>query len=128
VATRAILAELPAVLILMAACTFARQSEVGSLEVFDEDSAPGRGRNVFCLVTIGASDAGMLSCECKAGLSVVQGLAAWFPVNQLEIGAVVLRMALRTIFAGGIRVCPHGMHAAPLGYPFADFRVAFKTL
>jgi hypothetical protein len=70
----------------------------------------------------------MLSRKGKAGLAVVHGLAVWFPVNQLKIGAVVLRMAVHTIFVAGIRVCPHGVHAAPLGYPFADFRVAFQTL
>ena len=60
-------------------------------------------------------------------MHVIHGLAAWLPMNELKIGAVVLRMAARTIFAGLIRVHPRGVHTAPLRYAFAYLRVTFKT-
>src|SRR6267143_6646938 len=69
----------------------------------------------------------MLSHQSKAGLAVVHGLPAWLPMNELKIGAIVLRMAARTILAGSIRVHPHGVHSAPLRQALADVRVAFKT-
>jgi hypothetical protein len=69
----------------------------------------------------------MFLCERKAGLAVVHGLAVWLPVNDLKIGAIMLRMARRTIFAGTICFNPYGVHPAPLRYPCSDFGVAFKT-
>lgn len=127
-ATRAILSDLAVVLILMAACTFTRKSKIGSLDVFDEDSATRSGRNIFWFVALLAGYSGMLPHQSKAGFAVVHRLAAWLPMNELKIGAVVLRMAARAILAGSIRVHPDGMHAAPLRQAFAYLRVAFKTL
>lgn len=69
----------------------------------------------------------MFLCERKTGLAVVHGLAVWFPVNDLKIGAIMLRMAGRAIFTCAIRFNPHGVHPAPLRYPFADFGVTFKA-
>ncbi len=126
-AARAILAELAAVLILMAAYTFTGKPKIGSLEIFDEDSATREGRNIFWFVAFLAGYSSMLPYQREAGLAVVHGLAAWLPMNELKIGAVVLRMAARTILAGFIRVHPRGMHTAPLRHAFAYLRVTFKA-
>lgn len=111
----------------MAACALARESEISSIEIFDYYSAPRTAGNEISLVATRARDSRMLSREREAGLAVVHGLAVWFPVNDLKIRAVMLRMAGRAIFAGAIRFDPHGVHPAPLRYPFADFGVTFKT-
>jgi hypothetical protein len=127
VAVRAILAELTAVLILVAAYAFLSKSKIGLLEVFHEDSAARSGRNIFWFMTLLAGYSSMLPCQGEAGLAVVHDLTAWLPMNELKIGAVVLRMAARTILAGFIRVHPRGVHAAPLRHAFAYLRVTFKT-
>lgn len=90
-------------LVLVAACTLAGESEVSPIEVFNEYPTPRRGRNEFRLVALRARDSGMLPCESEAGLAMVHRLAAWFPVNELKIRSVMLRVAARTIFAGAIR-------------------------
>jgi hypothetical protein len=48
-------------------------------------------------------------------------------VNELKIDPIVVGMTGRALFAGSIRFDPHRMHAAPLGYSFANFRVAFQA-
>jgi hypothetical protein len=127
VAGRAILPDLAAVLILMAARALARESKIGSVEVFYEDPATRYGRNIFRFVALLAGYSSMLSHQSEAGLAMVYGLSAWLPMNELKISAVVLRMAARAIVAGSIRVHPHGVHAAPLRHAFAYLRVTFKT-
>jgi hypothetical protein len=97
------------------------------IEVLDQYSTSRGTGNEISLVAIRARDSGMLSRERKASLAVVHGLAVWFPMNNLKIGSVMLRMAARAIFARAIRFHPHGVHPPPLRYPFADFGVAFKT-
>jgi hypothetical protein len=69
----------------------------------------------------------MLPGERKARLAVVHGFAARFPVNQLKIGAVMVGMARRAIFAGSVRFNPLRMHSAPLRNPFPNFGVAFHA-
>jgi hypothetical protein len=127
VTARAILAELATVLILVAAYAFLSKSKIGLLELFHEDAAARSGRNIFWFMTLLASYSSMFPRQSEARLAVVHGLAAWFPMNELKIGAVVLRMAARTILAGFIRVHPRGVHTAPLRYAFAYLRVTFKT-
>jgi hypothetical protein len=105
----------------------AGKSEVSAIEVFNEYRTARPGRNEFRLVAVRASDPGMLPCECETRLAVIHRLAAWFPVNEPKIGAIVLRVAGRAIFAGSIRAYPDGMHAAPLRQAFAYLRVALQT-
>lgn len=126
-ATRAIFSELAAVLVLVAACTLGGEPEISSTEVFDQYSTSRCTWNEISFVATRARDSRMLSGEREAGLAVVHGLAVWFPVNDLKVGAVMFRMAGHTIFAGSIRFYPRGMHSAALRYPFADFRMAFQT-
>jgi hypothetical protein len=90
VATCAIFPNLAAVFVLMAGCAFTGESEVSPTEVFDEDPSASSGRNEVRFVAVRASDAGMFSRESEAGLAMVQRLAAWFPVNELKFGAIVL--------------------------------------
>jgi len=111
----------------MTANAFARESEISSIEIFNQYSISRGAENEISFVTIRAGDSRMLSRQGKAGLAVVHGLAVWFPVNDLKVGAVMLRVAGYTIFAGAIRFNPHGVHPAPLRYPFADLRVTFKA-
>jgi hypothetical protein len=127
VAARTVLPDLSAVLILMATGAVARKSEISSIEIFDQNSTASRARNEISLVAIRAGDSSMLPRKCEARLGMVHGLAAWFPMNELKIGAVVLRMASRTILAGAIRGYPHGVHAAPLGHAVAYLGVTVKT-
>ena len=68
-----------------------------------------------------------LGVKGEAGLGVVHGFAAGFPMNKLKIDAVVVRMAARAVFAGAVRRYPNGVHAAPLRHAFAYLRVTFKT-
>ena len=70
-ATRAILANLATMFVLMAARALTRESEVRTIEVFDEYSTPRGGRNEVHLVAARASDAGVLPGECETGLAVI---------------------------------------------------------
>jgi hypothetical protein len=126
-AARAIFSELAPMLVLMTACTFAREPKISSIEIFNYYSTSRGAENEISLVATPARDSRMLPGEHKAGFAMVHGLAVRFPVNDLKIGAVMLRMAGRTIFASAIRFYPHGVHSAPLRYPFADFRMTFQT-
>jgi hypothetical protein len=69
----------------------------------------------------------MLSRECEAGLAVVHGFAAWLPMNELKIGAVVVRMTARAVLTGSICGYPDGVHAAPLRHAVAYLRVTLET-
>ena len=113
--------------ILMATGALAGKSEIRSIEVFDEYPASGRAGNKISLVAIRACDSRVLPSKGEAGLGVVHGFAAGFPMNKLKIDAVVVRVATRTIFAGSIRIYPNCVHAAPLRHAFAYLRVTFKT-
>ncbi len=111
-------------LVLMAGCALAGKPKISLTEVLDQNSASRRNGNEFSFVAVPARNSSMLTREREARLAVVHGLAARIPVNDLKIRAVMLRMAGRTILAGSIRFYPDGMHPAPLGNPFPNFRVA----
>jgi len=128
VAARAIFPQLTAVLILMAACAFAGKSQVRSAKVLDLNPLARCGRNEFSLVTTLASDSGVLPGKRKSRLAVIQSLAIWFPVNQLKIGSIVVRMAGRTFLTCSARFDPNRVHSALLRQALANFRVAIQTL
>lgn len=81
VAAGAILSELPAVFVLMAAYAFARKPEICAIEVLDDDAGSRRRWNEFCFVTLLAGDPGVFSRQCKSRLAVVHRFALGFPVN-----------------------------------------------
>lgn len=126
-ATRAIFPELAAVLVLMTVYTLARKTQKSSIKVFDLNASSSRTGNEIGLVTTPACNSNMFPGERKARLAVVHCFAARFPVNKLKIGAVMVGMARRAIFAGSVRFDPHRMHSAPLRNPFPNFGVAFQA-
>jgi hypothetical protein len=55
---------------------------------------------------------------------MVQSLAAGLPMDQGEVRAIVVGVALDAIFARSLRSYPHRMHAAILCEAVSDFGVA----
>jgi len=81
----------------------------------------------LCLRPLITRHACVLPDKCEAGFAVIHRFPAGFPMDELKINTVVLRMALGTILARSGRAHPNRVHAAALRDPFADLRVAFKT-
>jgi len=70
-AARTIFAELAAVFVRVAAHALARKSQIGPVQIFDDDSRPRGNRNVLCFVTLLACNARVLSRESEARFAVI---------------------------------------------------------
>jgi hypothetical protein len=127
VATRAVFADLSAMLVDMAAYAITRKSQISPAKVLDENARACRSRDVIHLVTLFTRNACVLPGKRKAGLVVVHCFTARFPMDEVEISAIVVRMTLRAILTRAGRTHPDGMHPAALRHSLADLRVAFQT-
>jgi len=75
-----------------------------------------------------AGETSVLSGQCKARLTVIDGFTLWVPVNQGKIDSVVIGVTPRALFAaGGICTHPESVHTAPLRDPLADLCMTFKA-
>ena len=124
VALEAVLAELSLVRVLMARPALLRQPKEGAVQVFHLDQRPDGALDVSGGMALAASDPRVLSLQRITRFVVVEFLQGRLPVNQREIFAVVLRVALRAIFLVGI-VRVHATAGRKLR---RDFLVALLTL
>lgn len=75
-----------------------------------------------------ARNSRMLSSESKARLAMIDGLTVRLPMNELKIGAVMVRMARRALVACSLCIYPDRVHSALLVHTLANFCVAFQAL
>jgi len=123
-----ILAELPMVLILVAAYALARKTEISVIQVFDDNPRPRWSGNELHFVALLAGYTTVLSRKREASLAVIHGLALGLPVNQGKIDSVVIGVTPRALFViGGICPQPEGVHAATLPDSLADLCMTFKA-
>lgn len=94
---RAFCAQATVVRVLVAGCTGRAQSEKGPAQIPDPDRRSPRGRNVLRRVTEIAAKSRVLALQYIASLFVIKVLGV--PLDQLEVQAIVLRMAARAILA-----------------------------
>ncbi len=102
-AAGAIGAQLPVVFVAVATGAVAGQTEIRAIQILDEDAGAGSQRNVIGFVALLAGHGGMAAFEHIARLAMIEGFAAGFPMDELKALAVVVRMALCALRAGGAR-------------------------
>lgn len=69
----------------------------------------------------------MLSIERIAGFGVVETLRGWFPMNHLEVDAVVVGMAFNARSSGSASARECGMETCVSPDFAGDFGVAFEA-
>jgi len=102
VAARAILSKLPLVVILVAADAFLRQPQVTLVQVLVLNQASFRRRDVLRCVALLALNLCVLSIKRISAQLVIELLEGYVPVNQIEIGPIMLQVAAHAILAVGI--------------------------
>lgn len=103
VALRTVLAQPAAMCIRMASSALARKAEKRPVKILYLDSSSLGLRNVRRVVALLASEAGVFPFQRISGLSVIESLLRRFPVNDLEVFAVVLGMATDALLVTGLR-------------------------
>ncbi len=126
-AVRAFVAELPAVLILMATDTFRRQSKESVVEILDLHLSPNGSHDMLRIVAFLARQSLVFSGQCEVGQGVM--LEPW-PVEfgDLELLPVVFQVAAGTVRLAARNVERAGVIAVLLLDPFRDFSMAFQAL
>jgi hypothetical protein len=99
VAAQTIIPKLALVRILMARHTILRQPKVGPGQILHLDERALIGDHEIWRVTFLARKPGVLSLEFVAGLTVIKLLLGWLPMDEFEIFAVVLEVAVHALFA-----------------------------
>ena len=127
-ASCAVRAHLAAVFIRVTAHTFAREAQIGAVQIFHLDASTIGGRNIFRLVTFFAGNSHVLSLEDKTCLGVIELFAARIPSNEGKIHAIMIGMAFRAFLTRGIRADKGRVQSALVDNAVADFGVAFQTL
>lgn len=126
VTTLAILAQLPAMRILMASQTVARKSQESPAQILHADGCALGFKNAFRGVALGAFQPGMLALERIARLAVVKALQGRNPPDELKVFAVVLGMAACASFLVAFRN-QRGMQPAPRIQTVSNLRVALQA-
>ena len=126
-ALRAIRAQPAAVRILVAGHAILGQAEPRARQILDLDLSPLRGENIRWRVALGALDLRVLSFQKITRLAVVEGINRPIPMYQIEVRAVMLRVALSAFFAAGRVFHQGGVQPAVPPQPLGDLHVAFHA-
>jgi len=128
VAFGALVAELSFVRIVVAGGAIWGEAEVGFRQVVILDEGFFRWRHVCGRVAFFAGDIGVLALQRVAGEAVIKFCRRRFPVDDVEIFAVVFEVAANAILASGIIHPKLEMVAVFGGEGLGDFLVAIETL
>lgn len=93
-AERAIAAEAALVLVFMAGAAAWGKAQPGAIEIFCGQECALRYGDVLRVVAGTAADTLMFTIERVSGLCMIESLGCRIPVHHLEIGAVVIGVAL----------------------------------
>ena len=127
VARRAVRAQLPVVLVCMAALAIGRKTKISMVQVLHRNARARGGRNVCGFVAVVAPDGRVTPGKREARLAVVHGLAVRLPANQREVGAIVLGVAGGAILSRCVRREPYSVHAASLRHSLPNLRMAIEA-
>jgi hypothetical protein len=127
-AARAILAQLPFVIVHMARHACLRQSQVGLAEIFILDQSTFSGCNVRRGVALLAVHAGVFAIQWIPGEFVVELFDRNIPVNQMKVNSVVLQMAVHAILALRILHLEAGVITMFFRKRPGDFLMAIEAL
>ena len=126
-ALRAIRAQPAAVRILVAGHAILGQAEPRAGQILDLDLSPLRGENIRWRVALGALDLRVLSFQNISRLAVVEGIDRPIPVNQIEVRAVMFRVALGAFLAVGRVFHQGGVQPAMVPQSLRDLHMAFHA-
>ena len=128
VAFGALVAELSFVRIVVAGGAIWGEAEVGFRQVVILDEGFFRWRHVCGRVAFFAGDIGVLALQRVAGEAVIKFCRRRFPVDDVEIFAVVFEVAANAILASRIVHPKLEMVAVFGGEGLGDFLVAIEAL
>lgn len=125
---RTIFSELALVIVLVTTYAFSRQAQVGLIQILVLNQTALRGRNLPRRMTLPAFDLSVLSVQGISGQLMIELLDGNLPVDETEIGPVVLQVAAHAIFALRILHLETCVVAVFFGEGFSDFLMAIETL
>ena len=128
VALRALTAELAFVRIVVARGAIGRKAEVGFREVVILDEGFFGGDHVRGCVAFFAGHGAVLALQRITGQTVIEFWRRRFPVDDIEIFAVMFEVASNAVLAGGILHSELKMVAVFCGERLGNFFVAIETL
>jgi hypothetical protein len=126
-AVRAISAQLSAVLILVAACARAAESQVSVVEVLYLNPRPSGGQDVLSSMALFTAQSDMFAGQREPCLAVVQRLSGRLPSDHLKVRAIMIGVASNAILARAVWPHPDRMHTAILREPIPNFCVAIQA-
>ena len=126
-ATCAIIPQLAAMIICVAAHAVAGKTEVGVVQILGLNAGTRRGRDIRGFMTIVTARGSVPAGKRKAGLAVIYSFAVGLPPNQRKIRSIVFGMAAHAVLAGSVGRQPNGMHPLSLHDALPDFRVTIQT-
>ena len=128
VTARTIIAELTFVIVLVTAYAFSRQAQVGFIQILVLNQTAFRRQDLLRRMTLPAFDLSVLSLQWISGQLMIELLDGNVPVDETEIGPVVLEVAAYAIFA--LRVLYLQTCVIPVLFRerFSNFFVAIETL
>src|ERR1035438_9593140 len=119
-------AQLALVHVLVAGGAIPAQTQVGMLQVLDQNVAALSGRNVLGIMALSALEVRVAPVQRIAGFPVIEFVERHIPVDGNKVLAVVVGMALDALGVRRSFVHERGVKTAVGGEPLADFGMAGK--
>jgi len=126
-ALRAILAQASAMCIFVASEAVAGEPKEGTIQILLLKPRALRRGNVSRVMALLAGQRRVLTLQPVARLAVIEGLFRRLPMDELELQAVVLRVAASALFVVGF-LQQGGVVAAVCRNALGDFGVALQAL
>jgi hypothetical protein len=120
-------AQLALVHVLVAGGAIPAQTQVGTLQVLDQNVSAGGGRNVVGIVALTAFEMRVAPVQRVAGFPVIEFVERHIPVDRNKVLAVVVGVALDALHVRRPRVHERRVKTAIGGEQAADFGVAGKA-
>lgn len=127
VAAQTIGAKSSLMFVLVTGSTTRRQPQERTVLVFYRDQRSIGSQNPLRIVTFRAIQSHVLSGENPSSLRVVESRLAWNPADQLEVFAIVFRVALCALDAAGLIVHHRGVIAAISSQTLRDLFVTIHA-